>query len=376
MRGFFLTLSILALVGCSSLRSNPRQLVIEKRWTRNTLAAEYLGGRRIHRFSPILTEKLIITANSIDGVVAYDRELGHERWRIDIKDGVEGGAQIADDILYFGAGDGQLYAVHPDSGHILWTYPLKAEGLARPLVRAGTVYVLGGNNVVHCLNAKTGKLLWQYNRREASNLSVRGGSQPALYNESLLLGFSDGSLVALNKTSGALLWETNLNRNKRFKDVDATPVIDGNTVYVSSYDGALYAVNAGDGRILWSVDEGGYEEINLNGNTLFYSSTTGKTMAVDKGSGKVLWKRDNPQGIATAPVVYKGTLIVGEMDGSLRFLDARSGDFINEFSPGRGVTARATIDPKKNEVYIMSAEANLYALNVTWKRFAKDWPWQ
>lgn len=357
-------------------KASPHRLTIERRWARSTLADEYLGGRRINRFAPILTDKLIIAANAIDGIVAYDRELAQVRWRLDIKDGVEAGALIADGILYFGAGDGQLYAVQPESGRVLWTYPLKAEGLARPLVRGGTLYVLGGNNVAHALNAKTGKLLWLYNRREASNLSVLGGSQPALYEDQVLIGFSDGTLAALNKNSGALTWEVTLNHNKRFKDVDATPVIDGNTVYISSYDGALYALNASDGRILWSVDEGGDEEVLLVGNTLYYSSTLGKTIAVDKSSGKVIWKHENPSGLATGPVMYKGTLIVGEMDGSLRFLDARTGEYLNEFSPGRGVTSRPTVDQKRGIVYFMSAEANLYALQVGWKRFARDWPWE
>lgn len=375
MRAFGLLLFAL-LTGCTSMTAKPNKLVVEKKWARSTLEEEYLGGRRIHRFTPILTDKLIVAANSIDGVVAYDRERGSVRWRLDIRDGVEGGGYLTEDVLYFGAGDGQLYAVGIEDGHILWTYPLKAEGLARPLVHNGTLYVLGGNNVAHALDAKTGKLNWIYNRREAGTLSVRGGSQPAISGDLVLIGFSDGSLVGLNRSSGALVWETNLNRNKRFRDVDATPVIDGNTAFVSSYDGALYAVGTNDGRIQWSLEDGGYDEVLLQGSTLFYSSSNGKTMAIDKGSGKVKWSQDNPKGIATSPVLYKGTLLVGEMDGDLRFLDPRNGDLLNVFSPGRGVTSRANVDAKRDEVFFTSADANLYALRVSWKRFAKDWPWE
>lgn len=367
---------LFAVSACSSLKTTPHRLVVEKQWVRYTVNGEYLGGRRIHRFAPILTENLVIVANSIDGVVAYDRIRGNEKWRLHIKDGSEGGAQMTDDILYFGAGDGLLYAVQSESGNVLWTYPLKAEGLARPLVKGGVVYVLGGNNVAHALNAKTGKLLWLYNRREASNISVRGGSQPGLFGDLVLIGFSDGTLTGLNKSSGALVWETNLNRNKRFRDVDATPVIDGDSAYVSSYDGALYALNASDGRILWTVEDGGYEEVLMQGNTLFYSSSTGKTMAVDKHSGKVLWSRLNPNGIATAPVLYKGVLMVGEMSGELRFLDSRTGELLNRFAPGRGVTSRATLDARHGQVYFISADANLYALKVNWRRFAREWPWE
>ncbi len=238
------------------------------------------------------------------------------------------------------------------------------------------LYVLGGNNVAHALNAKTGKLVWIYNRREASNISVRGGSQPAIAGDLVLIGFSDGTLVALSKSSGSVVWEAVLNRNKRFRDVDATPVVDGDTIYASSYDGALYAIARSDGRILWSVDEGGYDEVLVSGSTLYFSSTSGKTLALDKASGKVLWSKENPGGIGTGPVLYRNVLMIGEMEGAMRFLDSRTGELLGEFAPGRGVTSKATVDPKKSEVYFMSHDANLYALRVNWRKYVRDWPWE
>ncbi len=364
-----------AVVGCGSLRTAPNQLVVEKRWVRNTLATPYLGGRRIHRFAPILTEKMVIVGNSIDGVSAYDRNSARLVWRLRLDDGSEGGGFVADDILYFGSGDGQLYAAQVDDGKVLWTYPLKAEGIARPVVHGGTLYVLGGNNVVHALNAKTGKLSWIYNRREASNISIRGGSQPLVAGDSVLVGLSDGALVALNRSSGAVNWETNLNRNKRFRDVDATPVLDGQTVYISSYDGSLNALSLTDGKILWTVENGGYDEVAVAGSQLFFSSTDGKVMALDKSTGKVIWSKDTQKGISTGPSLIKGTVVAGEMSGALRFYDLRSGETLGSFEPGRGVTSRATVDSKKGEVYFVSHDANLFALRVNWKRYAREWPW-
>lgn len=361
--------------GCSILPAARSRFDVEKRWTRHTIEREYLEGKRLHRFQPILGDDTVITGNSVDGLVAYRRSDAKELWRFPIKDGVEGGAYLSEGVLYFGAGDGQFYALDVDSGKPIWTYELKAEGIAKPLVVGDTVYVLGGNNVAHALNAKTGKMLWVYNRREASNISIRGGSQPAVAGDLVFIGFSDGSLVALNKNSGTVAWEANLNRNKRFRDVDATPVIDGESLYVSSYDGALYALNRADGRILWTVDDGGYDEALVQGNTLYYASSNGKIMALDKGSGKVLWSRENPHGISVAPALFKNILLVGEMDGALRFLDTRTGDLLSTFEPGWGVTSRSTVDAKKGEVYFMSMDANLYALRIGWRRFGRSWPW-
>ena len=373
---FCLTGVLVYGTGCANFSKQPSCLNIERAFARSTLKKDYLGARRIHRFTPILTDGIIYTANAIDSLSAVDRKNGQTRWRLDIPDGVEAGAQLVGGILYFGAGDGQVYAVQSGDGTIIWKYDLKSEGLAKPLVAGGVVYVLGGNNVAHALEARTGKMLWVYNRREASNLSVRGGAEPALYGDLALFGFSDGALVALNQKSGVVVWETNLNRNKRFRDVDATPIVDQRTVYVSSYDGALYALNAADGRIIWTVEQGGYEPVLLQGDILYYSSSAGETMAIEKQSGKIRWRQTNPHGIATTPVLYKGALVVGEMDGELRFLDSRSGRFLTSFAPGRGVTSRAATDPRHNQIMFMSADANLFALNVTWASAAREWPWE
>lgn len=365
------------LIGCASVDANRSQkLVFDKAFVRDTLAKQYYGNRRIQRFTPIVTDDLIIVGNSVDGLVAFDRKNVYEKWRFNVLDGVEAGAVLSDGILYFGASDGQFYAINSVNGKMLWSYPLKAEGLGKPTISGDSVYVLGGNNIAHALEAKTGKLLWTYNRRDASNLSIRGGSQPAVSGNLVYFGFSDGALVALNRSSGNVVWEVNLNPNKRFKDVDAGPILDGDVIYISSYDGKLYSLNKQDGKINWSVDEGGYDSVLVAGKTLFLSATSGKTLAVDKNYGKIIWSKTNPHGLGTGLALWRGVLIYGEMNGSLRFLDGRTGEFLTEYDPGRGVTSRPYIDKKTNQVFFISSDANLYALKLDFKRNISEWPWE
>ncbi len=367
---------LIGLAGCSLNKTTPNRFVIEKRWARNTFAETYLKARLIHRFTPVLDKDRVVVGNSIDSVVAYNRSSAQELWRVQLHGGSEGGAQLVGKTLFFGSGDGQLYALRAETGAKIWSYPLGAEGLAPPLVADGKLFVLGGNNVAHALDARTGKLIWTYNRREAANISVRGGAQPAIAGSVVVFGFSDGSVVGMRPSSGAIAWETNINRNKRFKDVDATPIVDGDRIYVSSYDGGLYCLNAKDGSTIWTIEEGGYEQVAIQGDTLFFSTSGGEVLAADKASGKILWRQKNPRGIATGPVYYKGTVIVGEMAGALRFLDSKTGVLLGEFEPGRGVTSRVEVDPQTDELYFISVDANIYALRAGWKKYSRDWMWE
>lgn len=361
-------------VGCSSLekvasrRAADREFRVRTVWVRSALAQKNEGYRKINRGSPVFAGDLLLTFNSIDGLVAYDRDGGFERWRLSIKNGIEGGAGLIRDRLFFGTGDGQFYAVHTKSGQVLWTYAAKAEVLSEPFVDGdeGMVYFLTATNVVHALEADSGKVRWLYTRPDGAALSVRGGSRPTRAGDRVFVGFNDGYLVALEARSGRLIWELSLNRQKRFKDIDTTPVVDGDRVFVAGYDDKLYAVSAEKGEVLWRHDGGGYAGLTLTESRLYYPTSGGEIRALDLQTGRSLWTHRVDKGIATALTPYRGLLVYGESRGFLKFLDPQTGKTVGQFEPGRGVFSTPRVDEKNQRVYFISNEANVYSLEAGW----------
>ena len=106
----------------------------------------------------------------MDGLADYDKKSGRLLWKVAIKNGVESGIATDSDLVYFGASDGQFYALNKTTGKTVWTFPTRIENLAAPLINDGTVYFLAGNNILYALDAKTGKQLWLYNRGDISSL--------------------------------------------------------------------------------------------------------------------------------------------------------------------------------------------------------------
>lgn len=331
--------------------------------------------------SPLVLAKLVVVANGIDGMVAYDRTSGNEVWRFDVKGGVEGGATSLKDrnkgeLIYFGANDGQVYCLRALDGKVVWTFAARSETLAAPTVEEEVVYVQTGTDLLFALEAASGKLLWTYNRQVSSNFSVRANTRPVVDAGVVLAGFSDGFMAAIRKRDGGLVWERKLGTGLRFRDVDATPVVDGETVYVSSFDGALYALNKRTGEIVWQVEDGGYVPVTLGtANALFYASTSGKLYRLDRRSGRTVWTRKLAQGIGTQPVLYKGYLIVGESEGAVLVLDSNSGEPVAQFDTGQGILARPTVIDATGEAYVMSNAANVYALKIGLVRRADRLPW-
>jgi len=370
----FVVLSFMFLCGCSSFEkllshnAEKREFQVRDVWVREGTLKDNLAFRKINRMTPLALGDLLIQANAVDGVVAYNRESGQTQWRLNITNGAEAGAALIKDRLFIGASDGFFYSISAKDGHVLWTFPTHTENVAEPLLDTanGVVYFLSGANVVYALDAESGRQLWLYSRQDNSNFSIRGGSKPALKDGNLFVGFSDGALVSLNAKTGNLQWEIQLNKNKKFRDVDSSPVIDGDQIYVSGYDDKLYCINAQKGDVLWKFDGGGYYAVTLYNDKIFYSTTSGEVMALQKNNGQKIWSYKIKDGIGTQAQVYKGLVVFGESQGYLRFLDANTGKPMASFDPGRGIMSTPMVDEKNSRVYFISGEANVYAMEAKW----------
>lgn len=376
MRFIFLGALLFTLMGCttvdrtleqwSSKNNSKREYEVKTAWARQTTKKDNLGFRKINRMTPLLVGDLVIQGNGLDGIVAYEKDSGQLKWRLPVANGVEPTAAAIRDRLFVGANDGNFYSIEASTGLVQWSFATKAENLSAPLLEDGVVYFLAGNNVLYALDAATGKQLWLYSRQDTAQFSIRGGSQPAYHNGTLYVGFSDGSLVAFNAKSGSAVWEVQLNRNKRFRDIDATPVLDGNQIYVAGYDDKLYCVSADKGEVLWRIDGGGYSAVTVVGDKLIYPTTNGEVWALKKSNGDKVWSYKVAEGIATQVKPFKGVLVFGESQGKLRFLEPNSGKELGAMEPGRGILSAPQVDEAKNRVYFISGEANLFAINAGW----------
>lgn len=380
MKFAFLVLLAVTTLSCAMLKEessvSTKTFAIDKLWVRNTLLNDYYGFRHPHRMTPIIYKDMIIQGNAIDGIGAFDQLSGNQRWFLPIKGGVEAGASLLDDNLFAGASDGFFYAIEALTGNVLWKTPINAETLSTPTVADDLVYFIAGNNRVYALNTVDGKVKWSYSRQETTNLSIRGGSQPAIAGDKLLLGFSDGVFVALNINDGKVVWEKSLNRSKRFRDVDAHPVVKGDKVFVASFDQALYCLEVSSGKVLWRVDQGGFSAVLLDGEKLYYATTDGFMNAHDQDSGKLIWSHKIKKGHATRPTLYRGLLVYGEYEGDLVALDSLTGKEVGSYSPGRGLMSQPLIIPESGKTFFISVNANLFALKLHWKTLKDKWPWE
>lgn len=335
---------------------------VHKEWVVSTTLEEDHTFRKTHRMKSLLLEDRVIQGNAVDSISAYRRDNGNLIWRIPVDGGVEGGVDYVKDRIFFGGNNGLFYSASLKNGEIFWTFSAKTEVLSAPTLFEGNIYFLAGNNILYSLDATDGKEQWIYSRVDSQNISVRGASRPVIENGVLYMGFSDGYLVALDAKTGTVKWEQWLNKNKRFKDLDGAPIIDGEEIYITGFDSSLYCLKKNSGQLLWKSEPGGFGDILISNDKIVYSTSTGEVLALNKKDGAKIWSYKVNDGIATAPVAYQNRIVVGESQGKILFLNAQTGLLEVRFDPGRGSFSPVAVDESKGELYFISREAHLYKL--------------
>lgn len=363
----FLVVYFLSLfsLSCQHLHApSSNQAGFSAKWNHGTEPDDYYFNPPLHRMRPLIHGDDVIEGNGLDNISSYDAQSGKINWRLEVSGGVEGGAALDTNTVYFGGNDGNFYAVNADTGFVKWKVAVNTEVLAAPLVTHDKIYFVGGNNIVLALKKSDGSKLWGYHRQQPSYFSVRAAATPLLHANQLYLGTADGFFISLNANSGSLLWERQLNTNKKFKDVDATPVLDNDRIFVSSFDGALYCLELNSGKVIWKYDEGGYVPPLIISDKLFYATTTRKFVALSKSTGKEIWKIENLEGIATAPGLMNGKVFFGESNGDVKLVSPLNGKVTASFRPGRGIIATPTYSEKSQLLYFISNGGNLIALRL------------
>ena len=84
---------------------------------------------------------------------------------------------VSDGIVYFGSGDGYVYAVDAASGTLRWKYQTGDVIHASPAIAAGVVYIGSWDSWFYALDAATGTLKWRFKTGEDPDIHNQVGIQ-------------------------------------------------------------------------------------------------------------------------------------------------------------------------------------------------------
>ncbi len=245
-------------------------------------------------------------------------------------------------------GAGWVIAASATGGKILWSAKMGAPGASgvpgydfpgprsTPTVDGDLVFALDGSGELICVNAADGKEQWRKNLTKDF-----GGTVPTWgYSESPLVdgeravvtpGGSKGALVALNKKTGELIWQS-----KGFTDAAHYPSIvpaeiEGIRQYVQLTAANVVGISPKDGSVLWKAPRQGSVAVVptpiVAGDDVYVTS--------GYGAGCNLFKVSSSNGKFSASLVFANHVMVNHHGGVVRV-----GDCIYGYSDGKGLTCQ------------------------------------
>lgn len=167
--------------------------------------------------------KPLILMTNLAGITARDPKTGTERW-VNAKecDGISSPV-VSDGVVYVPGGGLRALKFGDSEPEILWSNAKLNAGAASPVVHKDRVYVINRAGVLYAADTKTGEPVWQL------RLKGQFWATPVIAGETMYVSAKDGNIqtVDLSGEKGKLIAD-----NKLGGEVMATPAIANGALYV------------------------------------------------------------------------------------------------------------------------------------------------
>ncbi len=354
-----------ALTGCSTVKgwfagknasakkaAEPAELVdfkpsmkVSKLWSEHVGKGEKRTGVRQ---TPVVADGHVYVAALEGGVRALDLQSGKELWKyVPEKEKkkaplrLSGGPGAGEGLVVVGSLGGDVIALDAASGSKKWQARINAEIITAPAVSQGMVFVRSNDGRITALDAATGERRW-FHDQELPLLTVRGNAAVVAGPGVLFVGNDDGTLSTLAMNDGRVLWQQTIGSPEgrseldRMADVDAAPVLEGTTLFASSYKNETQAIEGPTGRPMWTRDHGGIGGVGVSSGLVIVSDRDGTVWALDKISGAPMWSQPAlARRSLTGPAVQGDYVAVGDYKGYVHWMRLDNGEFAARERVGR-----------------------------------------
>lgn len=237
-----------------------------------------------------------------------------------------------------------------ETGRELWTHGWNAEfresmggdgPRATPTWHDGRVYALGAAGELRCLDAKTGKLIWNRNilsENSAENIQWGMSASPLIVDDKVIMqpgGALGHSVVAYNRLTGAPVWHA-LDDEASYTSPMLVTLAGRRQILVVTA-GRLVGLSE-QGALLWEYPWRNGSNINVaqpivaGPNRVFISAGYGKGAALVEVSGagksftaRTVWENGSMKNKFNSSVLQDG-YVYGLDEGILTCVDASTGE--------------------------------------------------
>lgn len=205
--------------------------------------------------------------------------------------------------------DTGLLTKWPEGGpKLLWKATGAGAGFSSVSMTDGRLYTMGageGNDFVVCFDLKDGRRLWSTTLGKIYRNKYGDGPRctPTLDGDRLYAVSGNGDLACLKAADGGIAWKLNILAEFGGKNIkwgiSESPLIDGDRVIICAggKGGSIVALNKTDGKLIWRSrkvkDDPGYASallVDLGGVKQVIHFTAAAVLGLRAEDGELLWR--------------------------------------------------------------------------------------
>lgn len=316
------------------------KLLLVSSMSNDLIALDAATGQQRYRFK---TNGPIFTACHVDQGVAYfgsadhfvyaiDVATGKLKWKSELGGAVLAGPSVAQGVVCVGTTDTKIYGLEADSGAQIWTVQGKNMYQSKTATDGERFYVGGWDNHFRCIDAKTGKLVWdlELGRKHRPDFSAFSPAitAPAVGDTRVFVSTNDGILHGLNLSDGSEAWKIDWKKMGY-----SSPLFRDGRVYAAlSDEGKVFCVNAATGEFNWTTETGAviYDSsfaADTSGKHVFIANVEGTLNCLRASDGKIGWRyRLGPGHLLGSPVADDHFVYMGSMSGKVVAIPINAGE--------------------------------------------------
>jgi eukaryotic-like serine/threonine-protein kinase len=325
--------------------------------------------------SPAIADGVVYIGSMDGYLYAVDQSTGTEKWKFKSSMPISSSPAVAGGVLYFVSSHGGLAAIDIATGKPKWVFPTEferkfeaknlhgypsatqtiADGydlfMSSPAVDNGKVYFGSGDGNIYAVDAQTGLLQWKFATKDVVHAS------PAVANHTVYVGSWDSYLYAIDADTGQQKWSFKSGDDPAIHNqvgFQSSPAVVNGTVYVGCRDSHVYAVDAATGRKKWDYPTSKSWVIGTpavgDGMVFVGTSDSSRFMALDAATGRLRANFDAKSYMFSSAALADGLLYVGDHNGKLYAIDAKSFKLAWEFQ---------TDASKKDPFKVLNPDGNM-----------------
>jgi outer membrane protein assembly factor BamB len=325
--------------------------------------------------SPAVADGVVYIAAMDGHLYAIDQETGKEKWNFKSHMPIASSPAVVGGVLYFVSSAGSLAALDIKTGQTKWVFPIEYERkfeaknlhgypsaaqtipdvwdifTSSPAVANGKVFFGGGDGNVYAVDAQTGTLQWKFATKDVVHAS------PAVVNNTVYIGSWDSYLYAIDADSGQEKWSFKSGEDNTIHNqvgFQGSPTVIDGTVYVGCRDAHVYAIDAGTGRKKWDYPTSKSWVIGTpavrDGMVYVGTSDSSRFMALDAKTGRLRFDFKAGAYMFSSAALAGELAYVGDHNGRLYAIDAKTGKQAWEFQ---------TEASKKDPLKILNPDGSL-----------------